>query len=140
MKVKLNDVIEAIDCVNDEIQYFYSTKTEEILMVWEGMVNGEDAPDLIEEIEGSLDEYIILPGQYEIDEYSMMEEFIDSLPEGYKQDKLYDAISGRGAFRRFKDEVYELGLEQKWYKYRDSEYKKLAIEWCEKNNLEIIKD
>ena len=140
MKVKLNDVIEAIDCVNDEIQYFYSTKTEEILMVWEGMVNGEDAPDLIEEIEGSLDEYIILPGQYEIDEYSMMEEFIDSLPEGYKQDKLYDAISGRGAFRRFKDEVYELGLEQKWYKYRDSEYEKLVIEWCEKNSLEIIKD
>lgn len=140
MKVKLNDIIEAIDCVNDEIQYFYSTKTEEILMVWEGMVNGEDAPDLIEEIEGSLDEYIILPGQYEIDEYSMMEEFIDSLPEGYKQDKLYDAISGRGAFRRFKDEVYELGLEQKWYKYRDSEYEKLVIEWCEKNSLEIIKD
>ena len=140
MKVKLNDIIEAIDCVNDEIQYFYSTKTEEILMVWEGMVNGEDAPDLIEEIEGSLDEYIILPGQYEIDEYSMMEEFIDSLPEGYKQDKLYDAISGRGAFRRFKDEVYELGLEQKWYKYRDREYEKLAIEWCEKNSLEIIKD
>lgn len=30
----------------------------------------------------------------------MMEEFIDSLPDGRKQDELYDAIQGRGAFRR----------------------------------------
>lgn len=36
MKVKLNDVIEALDFVNDETQYFYSIKTEEILMVWYG--------------------------------------------------------------------------------------------------------
>lgn len=68
------------------------------------------------------------------------EEFIDNLSEGRKQDELYDTIKGRGTFRRFKDEVYELGLEQKWYKYRDVAYEKLAIEWCEENGIEIIKD
>lgn len=140
MKVKLNDVIEALDFVNDETQYFYSIKTEEILMVWDGMVNGENDSDLIEEIEENFDEYLALPGKYEIDEYNMMEEFIDNLPEGRKQDKLYDAIQGSGAFRKFKDEVCELGLEQKWYKYRDNAYEKLAIEWCKENGIEIIKD
>lgn len=139
MKVKLNDIIEALDFVNDETQYFYRIKTEEILMVWDGMVNGEINPDLIKEIEDNFEEYIALPGKYEIDEYNMMEEFIDNLPEGGKQDELYDAIRGRGAFRRFKDEVYELGLEQKWYKYRDDAYEKLALEWCEKNGIKIIK-
>lgn len=140
MKVKLNDIIEALNFVNDETQCFYSIKKEEIIMVWDGMVNGETNPDLIEEIEENFEEYITLPGKYEIDEYSMMEEFIDSLPEGRKQDELYDVIQGRGAFRRFKDEVYELGLEQKWYKYRDDAYEKLALEWCEENGIEIIKD
>lgn len=140
MKVKLNDVVGALDFVNDETQYFYSIKTEEILMVWDGMVNGETDPDLIEEIEESFDEYIALPGRFEIDEYGMMEEFIDNLPEGRKQDELYDAIRGKGAFRRFKDAVYELGLEQKWYKYRDGAYEKLAIEWCEENGIEGIND
>ncbi len=140
MKVKLNDIIEALNFVNDETRYFYSIKKEEILMVWDGIVNGETDPDLIEEIEDNFEDYITLPEKYEIDEYSMMEEFIDSLPEGCKQDELYDAIRGRGAFRRFKDEVYELGLEQKWYKYRDDAYEKLAIEWCEENGIEIIKD
>lgn len=139
MKVKLNDVMDALDFVNNETQYFYSIKTEEILMVWDGMVNGEIDPDLIEEIEENFEEYIVLPGKYEIDEYNMMEEFIDNLPEGRKQDELYDAIRGRGAFQRFKDEIYELGLEQRWYKYRDDAYEKVAIEWCKENGIEIIK-
>ena len=115
MKVKISDVVEALDFANDETEYFYSIKTGEILMVWDGMVNGKTDPDLIEEIEENFEEYITLPGKYEIDEYNMMEEFVDNLPDGRKKGELYDAIQGRGAFRRFKDEVYELGLEQKWY-------------------------
>lgn len=115
MKVKISDVVEALDFANDETEYFYSIKTGEILMVWDGMVNGKTDPDLIEEIEENFEEYITLPGKYEIDEYNMMKEFVENLPDGRKKGELYDAIQGRGAFRRFKDEVYELGLEQKWY-------------------------
>lgn len=140
MKVKLTDIVDALEFANDETQYFYSIKTEEILMMWDGMVNGENDPDLVEEIEENFDEYIALPGKYEIDEYDMMEEFVGNLPNGRKKEELYDSIQGRGAFRRFKDSVCDLGLEQKWYKYRDDAYEKLAIEWCEDNGIEIIKD
>ena len=139
MKVKLNDVIEAIDFADPEMQYFYSIETEEVLLVWDGMVNGKTNPGLIEEIEESIGEYIALPGQYDIDEYSIMEEFVDNLPGGRKREELYDALQGRGAFRRFKDELYELGLEQKWYKYRDQAYEKLARKWCEEHGIQIIK-
>ena len=41
-------------------------------------------PEKIKEIE----EYIPLPGQYEINEYRIMEEFIYDLPEGRNQDTL----------------------------------------------------
>ena len=140
MKVKISDVVEALDFANDETEYFYSIKTGEILMVWDGMVNGKTDPDLIEEIEENFEEYITLPGKYEIDEYNMMEEFVENLPDGRKKGELYDAIRGRGAFRRFKDEVYELGLVQKWYKYRDEAYEMVAIKWCNKNQIEIIKE
>ena len=64
--------------------------------------DGEDNSELIEEIEDSfIEEYIPLPGQYEINEYRIMEEFIYDLPEGRNQDTLERAIQGRGAFRRF---------------------------------------
>lgn len=41
-----------------------------------------------------------------------MEEFIWSLPEGSIQNTLERAIQGRGAFRRFKDLVDDLGVEK----------------------------
>ncbi|HBI74630.1 MAG TPA: hypothetical protein DDY59_15860 [Lachnospiraceae bacterium] len=140
MKVKLDDVIDALDFTNPETQYYYSIKTEEILMVWDGMVNGKTDPELIEEITLSFDEYIALPSQYEINEYGMMEEFVENLPDGRKKIELSDAIQGRGAFRRFKDTVYDLGLEQKWYKFRDEAYEQVARNWCEENEIEIVKD
>lgn len=69
MKVKLEDVLEAMDFVNDDTQYYYDVKNEKVLMIFDGMVDGEDNSELIEEIEDSfIEEYIPLPGQYEINE------------------------------------------------------------------------
>jgi hypothetical protein len=140
MKVKLCDVIEALNFTNMETQYYYSIKTEEILMVWDSMVNGETDSELIDEIEEDFDEYIALPNQYDIDEYSMMEEFVENLSEGSNKMNLSDAIQGRGAFRRFKDTLCNLGLEQKWYKFRDDFYEQTARKWCERSGIEIIED
>uniref|UniRef100_UPI000E4679D7 UPF0158 family protein n=1 Tax=Coprococcus sp. AF21-14LB TaxID=2292231 RepID=UPI000E4679D7 len=99
--------------------------------------DGEDNSELIEEIEDSfIEEYIPLPGQYEINEYRIMEEFIYDLPEGRNQDTLERAIQGRGDFRRFKDRLFDLNLEQKWYDYRDRAYERIAKEWCEKYNID----
>ena len=139
MKVKLEEVLEALDFANDETQYYYDVKNEKILMVFDGMVDGEDDRELIEEIEdGFVEDYIPLPGQYEIHEYRIMEEFIYDLGEGKQQEILAGAIRGRGAFRRFKDRLYDLNLQQKWYDYRDSAYERIAREWCEKYNLEVV--
>ena len=74
MKVKLEDVLEAMDFVNDDTQYYYDVKNEKVLMIFDGMVDGEDNPELIEEIEdSSIEEYIHLPGQYEINEYRIID-------------------------------------------------------------------
>ena len=141
MKVKLEDVLEAMDFVNDDMQYYYDVKNEKVLMIFDGMVDGEDNPELIAEIEDSfIEEYIPLPGQYEINEYRIMEEFVYNLPDGRNQDTLERAIQGRGAFRRFKDRLYDLNLEQKWYDYRDSAYEHIAKEWCKNITLILLDD
>lgn len=139
MKVKLQDVIEAIDFAGMEAEYYYNTKTEEILLIFDGMINGERNPELIEDIrEGFIEDYIPLPDQYDIDEYRIMEEFIYQLPSGENQDILDRAIRGRGAFRRFKDKLYDLGLEQQWYKYRDDANEKIAREWCARHEIDVV--
>ena len=64
----------------------------------------------------------------------IMEEFVCSLPQPM-QNKLSQAISGRGAFRRFKNTIRQLGIEEQWYEYQASAYRRKAIEWCKENQL-----
>ena len=78
-----------------------------------------------------------MPEWNEINEYRMMERFIYELPVGRNQDVLEHAIRGKGAFRRFKDRLFDLGMGKKWYKYRDACYEKIAREWCEKYGITV---
>ena len=81
MKVKLEDIIEAMEFAGMETEYYYDTQSEKVLMLFDGMVDGEDNPELFEDIkEGFVEDYIPLPGQYDINEYRIMEEFIYELP------------------------------------------------------------
>ncbi|MCC8150199.1 MAG: hypothetical protein LIO96_01720 [Lachnospiraceae bacterium] len=138
MKVSIQEVLEALYGTGMETSYYYDTKNQKIHMIFDGMVDGEENPELIEEISDSfVEDYIPLPGQYDINEYHMMEEYIYELPADKNQAILERAIRGKGAFRRFKDCLYDIGLEQSWYKFRDDAYERIARDWCEKFGIEI---
>ncbi|SCZ08534.1 UPF0158 family protein [Alkaliphilus peptidifermentans] len=81
------------------------------------------------------DYFILLPSQFDINEYCIMEEFCLEIENDNIRDGMYNSIKGGGAFRRFKDKIRRYGLEEKWYKYRDEAIKKIAIEWCEENGI-----
>lgn len=131
MKVKLQDVLMALeDADNDEIRYSYSVNEEKIVYFSDCLYN-EDEYD-------EDDDYIDLPDSYHINEYRMMENFVYSLPKGKNQTILYNAIQGRGAFRRFKDKLNDIGMAKTWFAYRDQQYKEIALEWCEENDIEVI--
>ena len=105
------------------------------VLAWWGSIY----PELFEDIkEGFVEDYIPLPGQYDINEYRIMEEFIYELPAGKNQDVLARTIQGRGAFRRFKDKLYDLNLEKQWYQYREEAYEKIARQWSERHKIDIV--
>ena len=135
MKINLSEIIEAIEFTNDMTHSFLDKVTGEIVTVNEfGMTSKEQ-----EALYDTLDEhgFYRLPDQYELNGYNTMEEFIETLPSPAR-DRLEIAISGRGAFRRFKDEIRRRGVEKAWYRYEADENRRKAIEWCEDNGIEII--
>ncbi len=69
-----------------------------------------------------------------------MERFCLSFPDGKVSDVLLGKIRGSGAFRRFKDAIYQYGIENDWFKYRDEEYKEIAMAWLESNGLAYSDD
>mgnify|MGYP000286831136 FL=1 len=139
MKVKLEDIIEAMEFANMETEYYYDSKAQLGGVKMNFSDDGEDNPELFEDIkEGFVEDYIPLPGQYDINEYRIMEEFIYELPAGKNQDVLARTIQGRGAFRRFKDKLYDLNLEKQWYQYREEAYEKIARQWSERHKIDIV--
>ncbi|MEQ6378715.1 UPF0158 family protein [Bacillaceae bacterium S4-13-56] len=150
-KVKLSVLIDEIENDFDEYQSFVNLETGGVVMVSDWSLSKaedeeppEDMDSLDEELRiaydivDSVDKYISLPDRFEINEYQMMEDFCFSLEDRKQKDILLRAINGKGAFRRFKDRAFELGVIEDWYEYKRSCYRKIAIDFCKDHGLEYV--
>ena len=133
MKVKLSEVIDALEFTNDEIEYYYNPDNGEIFMSNIGDFENLNEDELDELFEKS----IMLPTRYDINEYEMMEDFTETIKDTRLQNQLYISLNGSGAFRRFKDTCINYDIIDDWYKFRDERYKEVAINWCKDNNIEF---
>ncbi|MBW2015173.1 MAG: hypothetical protein JRI69_15615 [Deltaproteobacteria bacterium] len=95
----------------------------------------QDAIQVAIDVLESEEDYILLPSQFDVHEYEIIEEFCISLDDEKLKDKMYRSIKGRGAFRRFKDNIFKYGIEKNWFQYRREAFKRKAIDWCEENNI-----
>lgn len=133
MKVKLSEVIDALDFTNDETEYYYNPDTEEIFMS-----NIGDFEDLNEdELDELFEKSIMLSTRYDINEYEMMENFAETISDTKLQNQLYISLNDSGAFKRFKDTCINFDIINDWYKFRDERYKEIAMNWCKQNNIEF---
>lgn len=118
--------------VDDIVDCYYNSEKDEIFLS-----NIGEYEDLTEdEIDELFEKSIILPTQYEINEYQIMVDFIDTIDNIEIKDNLHRLIQGKGAFRRFKDYCAEMDIIQEWYNFKDKRYKEIAIDWCKQNELE----
>ena len=85
-------------------------------------------------------DYLKLPSRFDIHEYEIIERFCLSVPDGKVSDVLLRKIRGSGAFRRFKDTIYQYGIEDDWFQYRDEAYKEIAIAWLESKGIAYADD
>ena len=133
MKVKLNDVIDSLDMLNNQIEYYYNPLTNEFFPS-----NIGDYEELNEdELDDLFLNSIILPTKYEIDEYRILNDFILTIKDTKISDELLSKIKGKGAFRRFKDTLIKFNIIQDWFDFRQEQYKIIAVNWCNKNNIEF---
>lgn len=138
--VPLRKIIDAVEMADDLWnQYFDIEKMEIVSVPSDISMNGEvddDDEELIEQIEQEWQiRYFGLPSKYDIHEYSIMEKFIWSLPESRVRDELEQCIKGRGAFRRFKDNLIRFNMLEDWFEYQNQAYREIAIRWCETNGF-----
>lgn len=68
--------------------------------------------------------------------YQDMADFVAGVPDRRAADLLDRAMSGRGAFRRFKDTLFDLPeLREQWVRFRDARAARRALHWLEDAEL-----
>jgi hypothetical protein len=150
MKVQLSSIVEGIEFQGLESCSYLNLQTGEIILIADEEIhaveNDYDVSDQAEwykeaiasarEFLENQDQYLELPTKYELNEYRIIENFVYSIPIEEQREEMLDRIRGKGAFSQFKQGIERFLLMDKWYKYRDSEIKKFAEEWCQENNIQ----
>ena len=129
----VEDVADKLEEVMDTWEQYPNVMTGEFESLSDGSYVETDR-ELAEKIENSSD-YVRLPNQYEIHEYRIMKDFADTITNQRQQSRLYYALNGRKPYRRFKDAIIDLNLEQAYYDFRADEFLKIAREWCKENQI-----
>jgi hypothetical protein len=93
-----------------------------------------------EQIEaGSGTRYLRVPEADSHTAYHDMEAFITTVKNKRLQERLERAISGRGAFRSFKDVLLEYASErERWFKFKDERVRQRVLDWLESEGIEPV--
>jgi hypothetical protein len=149
---KLSDLMMALEFETEEYRTYFDRDTGRTVAVESTVLSAveegdeEDLADLVEEGNEELEiakaiinddgsRFLSPPDKFDFHEYAQMERFIDSLKNDDIADQLWRAIKGPGAFRYFKDTIHRLGIQEKWYQFRDQAMKQFIIEWAKDNDI-----
>jgi hypothetical protein len=129
-KIDLSSLVEALDDHSDETSWWLDPRTGEV-EPWSEYLSSE------EERTHPADRGLIAIEPTPSGEgYRDMEDFITRARDPRAKDLLLRAIEGRGAFRRFKDTLFEFPeLRQAWFAFRDARAERRALEWLADEGL-----
>lgn len=154
IKALLDDITEALECSASEMNAYYDRKTGTTIFLNDDYLRqGAKQKQNIDElnvpnwekdclkqaraiVSDTQGRFVPLPGSDDIHEWAIMNRFALSL-QGPLSEKIYRAIRGSGAFRKFEETLDKNGLREKWYRFREQALKDIAIAWCEENNIEF---
>ena len=86
-------------------------------------------------------ELVSIPQQDSHEAYRDMERFIDTVRDRHLQELLEVAITGRGAFSRFKDVLLGYPRErERWFAFRDAQLAERVREWLADHDIEPISE
>lgn len=125
-KIEVQDVVEAMEMGHDLGNAFMNILTGEVEYVSDFDDSSEEYDEAYDKIDGP--DWVRIP---EFRDYDIMTRFALRLDDEKKSEKLLDILHRRKAYRNFKDEIIEMGIENDYYEFHDQYLEQLAKEWIE---------
>jgi len=151
--IKLDDILQALE-TTDGIRWYLDRDTGEVVMIsdddddlFDDDLDVEKLPEwrreqaqVVRAIDDDVtgERFLSLPDRHDLHEWKWMQQFATEFDDERASESLLRAIHGSGAFRSFKNMIHHLGVQDRWYAFRNAKFREVAIDWCEANELEWI--
>ncbi|MCX9084301.1 MAG: UPF0158 family protein [Candidatus Methanoperedens sp.] len=118
---------------------YLDIKTGEIIQIFDDIMDPDEKEFLDDKVDEGGERYIAIPNAQSHEGYQDMEDFIETVNSVKLKEKLYNAITRKGAFRQFKDVLNSYPKEREgWFKFKDEMVMGRVNEWLEEEGIEII--
>jgi predicted nucleotidyltransferase len=126
----LGELAEALEDHSDWCTWYFNRVTGAVRFASDDAIDDDD-----DDIEDHPD-WIFIDPIPSRDAYEDMAEFVRRVPDHRAANLLARAIEGRGAFRRFKDTLFEFDeLRAKWFAFHDTRMRRRAIAWLAEHDV-----
>ena len=140
-------IMEEIACDLEEIYKEIYDQDGNRVVSFEEVLQRRDDPDWQKEMMLEADRveqeygtrYIRIEREEPYDDYRSMERFIGTVEDACLREQLWNAIRGRGAFRRFKDLLARHPrVEEAWFDFKDARLRERVANWLEAHDIEPV--
>lgn len=135
LPIELQELCAAFEDSSDDHRYFLDVQTGAVNLDIFDAAEREELDEMV--TEASKERYRYLPIAESQVGYEDMKEYIETVKGANLKEKLSIAISGSGAFRRFKD-VLNSYPKERWFKFKDEKVMERVNEWLDEEGIEII--
>lgn len=137
IKIDADELMMAMENHGGSLSYYLDTETGKIRLKSEDWGLPEEDDDLAQRLEEEPDRYVAIEPLSSRDGYRMMEDFVDSLPEGEERRILQQALSWKKPFSNFKSAIADMGpLREQWFKHRDRRMQQEMQDWFAYHELD----
>ena len=135
MKINWENLKDAFTFSSDDMNWYLDTETGKTIFISEfDPEAGEVTPDDLDNEPGR---YVSIEPVPSHEAYDWMAEFVEGLDHEDLQEKLWIALDGNGAFRRFKDVLLKYPEQREaWFRFEDDRINEAVEEWLEEEGLE----
>jgi hypothetical protein len=148
--VLLKDIVDALEMLSEDSLSFVDLDTGQVETVSIELLGEAEESDEDEELDlpawqqpewelakriAYSDRFVRLPRKFDVNDWSIMEDFANSVSSERISEELSNAIHGPGAFRYFKDTIRRHRIEKDWYAFRTEALAEIARDWCDENDV-----
>ncbi len=137
IKIDADELMMAMEDHGGYLSHYLDKEMGKILLTSEDLGLSDEDDDLAQRLAEEPDRYVAIESLSSRDGYRIMEDFVDSLPEGEERRILQQALSWRKPFSNFKSAIADMGpLREQWFKLHDRKMQQEMQDWLAYHELD----